>query len=373
MPSSSKKHLACVLVLLPSISPFIFSSTYHNRPNVRKTLPLSVRVDDQPPGPGPRRRKKKKNKYANFSKADKLQKDPLEAMIEESEAKVKELEIDKARKRNKNVPLDEATLKAQREEKRERNKMVFPDLKTIDPYDPTTYGYIELGAITGGHGVHGLVKVSAVTQFPERLCEKGVRHIKAPNRRSPREVQLLEGRHRLGDEYLVKLKGVGDRDEANKLRGCVLFCKATERPKDVAEDEYLIADLIGKPVFLADGYGENKDQDSSSRSKRPAGLGGKFVGTVGGIVLAEDMCAVPGLGHDMIELVLPRGKTASPSWRDELVLLPFVPEIVPTVDLLEGAVYVSPPEGLLDLKYIKEEKVRIKGFLPPAEEKKTDA
>ena len=31
------------------------------------------------------------------------------------------------------------------EEKRERNKRAFPDTQTIDPYDPTTYGYIELG------------------------------------------------------------------------------------------------------------------------------------------------------------------------------------------------------------------------------------
>ena len=83
-----------------------------------------------------------------------------------------------------------------------------------------------------------LVKVSAVTQFAERLCEKGVRHIKAPSRRSPREVQLLEGRHRLGDEYLVKLKGIGDRDSANKLRGSVLYARQTERPKDVADDEF---------------------------------------------------------------------------------------------------------------------------------------
>lgn len=28
----------------------------------------------------------------------------------------------------------------------ERNQRQFPDNKSIDPYDPTTYGYIELGA-----------------------------------------------------------------------------------------------------------------------------------------------------------------------------------------------------------------------------------
>ena len=353
-------HVASAFVVVPVPS---------RRTAPSHVLPLSAGAAPGP-GPGPQqkqKRKKKENKYAKFSKADKLEKDPFDALIEESEAKVKEIDLDKARRQNKKVPLDEATLKAQREEKRERDKYQFPDLSTIDPYDPTTYGYTELGCITGSHGVHGLVKVAAVTQFAERLCEKGVRHIKAPSRRSPREVQLLEGRHRLGDEYLVKLKGIGDRDSANKLRGSVLYARQTERPKDIADDEYLIADLVGLEVFLADGFGADNDEENKGDDGNEA-LGGKFVGRIGGIVLAEDMCAIPGLGHDMLEVILPRGRAGSPSWRDELVLLPFVPDIVQKVDLMEGAVYVSPPQGLLDLTYIKEEKKRIKGYLPPAKE-----
>ena len=38
------------------------------------------------------RRKRKKNKYTKFSKADKLEQDPLDAMIAESKAKVLELD-----------------------------------------------------------------------------------------------------------------------------------------------------------------------------------------------------------------------------------------------------------------------------------------
>ena len=98
-------------------------------------------------------------------------------------------------------------------------------------------------------------------------------------------------------------------------------------------------------------------------------LGGSFVGTIGGILLGEDMCsAASGLGQDTLEIILPRGRggTTAPSWRDEMVLIPFVPQIVPRVDLAGGAVYITPPAGLLDLTYVKEERVRIKGFLPPA-------
>jgi hypothetical protein len=33
----------------------------------------------------------------------------------------------------------------------------------------------------------------------------------------------------------------------------------------------------------------------------------QFVGRVGGVVLAEDICSIPGLGHDYLEVVLQRG------------------------------------------------------------------
>ena len=54
------------------------------------------------------------------------------------------------------------------------------------------------------------------------------------------------------------------------------------------------------------------------------------------------------------------------SLKDELVLIPFVPQIVPRVSIRDRAIFIDPPSGLLDLTYVREEKVRIKGFLPPA-------
>jgi len=351
-------------------------------------------------------RRKKKNKYANFSKADKLTKDPFEELVSESEEKKKKMQVENLKKQNKPIPLDEETEREMREEKRERNKTEFPDTRTIDPYDPTTYGFTELGTVLGAHGVHGLVKIAAVTEFSERLTKPGIRHIKAPNRRSPREIKLLDGREIAGDEYLVKFQDVGDRDAANKLRGCLIFAKQSERPADIAEDEYLVSELVGLDVYIEDGFeeeeyedddeymmeyddeeeeddGNGEDnsmddedndeefaiiQDSSSTKKHTKALGGAFVGTIGGIVLAEEMCSIPGLGQDLLEVVLPRGRTGSPSWRDEMVLIPMVPQIVPRVDLKGNAVYITPPRGLLDLSYVREEKVRIRGFLPPAKD-----
>jgi len=274
-------------------------------------------------------------------------------MIAESEAKVLELEIKTKKKRNEPLPP------ILNDEPRTRNQILFPDTKTIDPYDPTTYGYTELGTIIGAHGVHGMLKISAVTEFAERLCRPGGRHIKAPNRRSPRKITLVEGRYCMDDEYLIKLEGIGDRDAANKLRGYILYAREEERPENLEQDEYLVGDLVGLEVFLEKGYDDNQADND---------LGGKFVGTVGGVVLAEDMCAVPGLGQDMLEIVLSRGPGRTASWKDEMVLIPLVPQIVPHVDIKGGAIHITPPLGLLDLTYLREEKVRIKGFLPPAAE-----
>jgi ribosomal 30S subunit maturation factor RimM len=161
----------------------------------------------------------------------------------------------------------------------------------------------------------------------------------------------------LGDEYLIQLEGIGDRDAANRLRGSVLFARQEERPDELEQDEYLVNDLVGLDVFLEEGYNVAENGNSD--------LGGRFVGIVGGIVLAEDMCAVSGLGQDMLEVILPRGPGRTASWRDELVLIPLVPQIVPRIDLNDRAIHIAPPNGLLDLTYVREEKVRIKGFLPP--------
>lgn len=284
--------------------------------------------------------------------------DPLDALIAASEQKNQELEQQAAQQRNQKVPSPPLT-----NERRDRNKRQFPNTQTIDPYDPTTYGYTELGTILGAHGVRGLLKIAAVTEFPERLCNPGIRHLKSPNRRSPREIRLVEGRLRLKREYLIKLEGIGDRNEANKLRGSVLYARQEERPGELKEDEYLVTELVGLEVRLVTGYGESDDNVQVETNGEESNSA-KFVGTVGGIVLADEMCSIPGLGQDFLEVVLPRGRYGTPSWKDEMVLIPIVPAIVPTVDLEFGIIYIDPPGGLLDLMYVNQDTVRIKGFLP---------
>jgi len=190
-------------------------------------------------------------------------------------------------------------------------------------------------------------------------------------------VVLVYGKQSKDDEYILQFDGINTREDAKRYQKGTLFVREEEREKGTApeedqkldtttentgtienqstkteeQEEFFISDLVGLEVFL-----ESEDD-----------TGNPFVGTVAGVVLAQEMCAIPGLGHDMLELNLPRGKGGTVSLRDELVLIPFVPQIVPRVSIADKKMFISPPAGLLDLTYVREEKVRIKGFLPPAE------
>lgn len=311
--------------------------------------------------------------------------DPLDALINESRTKLRELhsEGSKSSRRRKQSLSEITSLEAVDQllasvdeqveedeeaveiEKRTRNKRFFPDTTKIDPYDPTTYGYIELGTIIGAHGVHGLMKLTSTTDFSEhRLCQPGIRHIKPTNRRSPREVQLVEGRPLRSDTatvgtdtnptYLIRLENVDDREEALKMRGCVLYALEEEKLDELLEeDEYIISDLVGLNVFLDESLDEHSGK----------GFEDLFVGNICGVVMGSEMCAIPGLGQDLLEIVLPSPQGGQ---GEDLVLVPFVPEIVVSVNLDGRMVSIMPPPGLLDLSYRREEKVRIKGLLPPA-------
>jgi ribosomal 30S subunit maturation factor RimM len=151
------------------------------------------------------------------------------------------------------------------------------------------------------------MKLTSITDFSQhRLCEPGTRHIKPPNRRSPREVRLVEGRPLRSNAtsagtdsnptYLIRLENVEDRDEALKMRGFVLYALEDEKVNDLlAPDEYIVSDLIGLNVFL--------DENTEEHSGR--GFEDLFVGNICGVVLGSEMCAIPGLGQDLLEVALP--------------------------------------------------------------------
>jgi hypothetical protein len=105
-------------------------------------------------------------------------------------------------------------------------------------------------------------------------------------------------------------------------------------------DEYLVSDLIGLQCHF--------DND---RSSPPFGV-------VVSAIPPSDMFsgAFVYLMHSMLEIRKLRSK--------ECVLIPFVPAIVPLVDLELRRVYIDPPKGLLDMSYLPTDRVVIRGYLP---------
>ena len=101
--------------------------------------------------------------------------------------------------------------------------------------------------------------------------------------------------------------------------------------------------------------------DESTDEHSGKGFEDLFVGNIRGVILGSEMCSIPGLGQDLLEVARPSQLVGKGK---ELVLIPFVREIVTFVAIEDGYVTIIPPMGLLDLLYRREEKVRIKGLLP---------
>jgi len=159
-----------------------------------------------------------------------------------------------------------------------------------------------VGAITGAHGIRGEVKLRSFTEDPQAIAAyspletaKGAKVVIAKLR--PQK-----------DGFIAILKGVTDRNAAEALRSTELFVPR-ERLPEPEEDEVYVHDLIGLPVFLADG----------SR--------------LGEIVAVADYGA-----GDLIDVKV--------EGRNDTVLIPFASQYVLAAD--GSKVVVDLPEGYLD-------------------------
>ncbi|HLO48930.1 MAG TPA: ribosome maturation factor RimM [Kamptonema sp.] len=207
--------------------------------------------------------------------------------------------------------------------------------------------WIEIGTIVAPQGLDGEVRVYPNSDFPERFLEPGQRWVQRPGQAEPEPIEFLGGRYIPGKGiYAVQLAGVESIDEAEALRGSHLFVSASDRPH-LEEGEFYVRDLIGLEVF----YQET----------------GKLLGTVVDIIPA---------GNDILEIELPRSPESMPTLEEEsvvtevaikpgqrhskkpkqrprntkpkTVLIPFVKEIVPIVEIEQRRMEITPPPGLLE-------------------------
>lgn len=198
--------------------------------------------------------------------------------------------------------------------------------------------WIEIGTIVAPQGLDGEVRVFPDSDFPERFLEPGTRYLKRPGQSEPTAIELLSGRVVPGKGlYVLELEGIEDRDQAEALRDAKLFVPISDRPA-LEEDEFHVVDLIDLEVF----HHQTQDAIGIVVDVLPAG---------------NDLLEVK--LHKQPEPVQPKEVTP-PNRKSKIsklkrvnhkpvtVLIPFVKEIVPLVDLINRRIEVNPPEGLLE-------------------------
>ncbi len=165
-----------------------------------------------------------------------------------------------------------------------------------------------VGRIGKAHGIKGEATVEVRTDDPELRFAPGAVLLTDPPERGPLTVR--SGRVQ-GGRLVLSFEGVPDRNAVELLRNTMLVAEVdpTELPDD--PDEYYDHQLEGLAVRSVDG-------------------------TELGVV--EHM--VHGPAQDLFVIRRPDGGE---------LLLPFIAEFVPEVDLEDGFVLVDPPEGLLSL------------------------
>lgn len=104
-----------------------------------------------------------------------------------------------------------------------------------------------VGVITTVHGVHGNVKVKSFTHNAADFAAYGELQ-DAFGKRSFKVAVVGE----IKDQFLVKIDGVTDRNQAEALRGTELFVLREKLPQ-TAEDEFYYADLIGMTAKTPEG------------------------------------------------------------------------------------------------------------------------
>ncbi len=165
---------------------------------------------------------------------------------------------------------------------------------------------VVVGRIGRPHGIKGEVTVEPRTDEPdERFAPGAVLLLDDPG-----ASLVVERTHWHSGRLLVTFQGVTDRNAAEALRGTLVHVERAEDELPEDPEEFYDSSLEGCAVVLRDGT---------------------VVGEVVDVVHlpAQDLLAVRREG------------------RSE-VLIPFVEQLVPEVDLAARVIVVDPPGGLLD-------------------------
>lgn len=112
--------------------------------------------------------------------------------------------------------------------------------------------FLEIGKIVSVHGLKGEIKSEPWCDSPKDLC----RHKKLYFSKGEKELKVISARAQK-NMAILKLDGVNTVEEAQKLRGKILY--ADRDSIKLPKDTYFVADLIGMKVMDLESdklYGE---------------------------------------------------------------------------------------------------------------------
>jgi 16S rRNA processing protein RimM len=165
---------------------------------------------------------------------------------------------------------------------------------------------LQVARIGKPHGIRGEVTVQVLTDAPEDRFVPGTEFVVEPASAGPLTVRSARWNK---DILLLGFEEVADRNRAETLRGAKLFMETEELDEDGDEGWYE-HELIGLE----------------------ARVGSQSVGKV----TALNTMPV----QDLLVVETPDGKE---------ILIPFVEQIVPEVNIEEGFILLTPPDGLFDV------------------------
>ena len=176
-----------------------------------------------------------------------------------------------------------------------------------------TNKWLVVGLITSSHGINGQLKVKSLTDFEERFLKPGIRWLQK-ERETPAKIELTSGYRQPGKEtFIIKVQGISTRNRAEQLKKYKILVKADTLPK-LQKEEFHLLELVNLEV---------KTLENDKLKK------------IGKVINLENE------KNNLLVIELFKNQKE--------VLIPFVKEIVPLVDIKNNFLIINPPNGLLEL------------------------
>ena len=173
--------------------------------------------------------------------------------------------------------------------------------------------WLVVGLITSPHGINGKLKVKSYSDFEERFTKPGIRWIQK-EKEIPLEIELSSGFKQPGKEsFIISLNGINNRNQAENLKEYKILVKVDDIPK-LKNEEFHLTELINLKVKMLENNQLN---------------------VIGEVINLENE------KNNLLVIKLLKN--------NKRVLVPFVKEIIPVVDIENTFLIITPPPGLLEL------------------------